>query len=857
MFPTVSPRIVPTIVAVLFLAIVGYNTIIPGDDPYRCRALLERGRWIDPPDEEGSRAPFKHWQPDGCMLHDYSAADAQQCMEGRDIVFIGDSTSRAVAFGLGRLMGGDQAMTDQGLVPKHTNANFTYHGVRIQNTYNVWLNTSGDDYRLASSVVHLSTFGHEKKNPPPIKEQKGPALVYIAVGPWFSNTIRTQYYTPEARIAAFQEAVFNASDIVGDSGYDFLTDPMDPVDGVGNQIFFTPPSGPVYTGQVPKNIEESHQRARETKDFQNFLHNSTDELNFSLVWAMPELVYGQDKVWRDSLQSGIHVIDQVAEVRANILLNLRCNAKLDRLQRYPYNRTCCTDYGSKPLVQLGVVAFGLAWLVVCVFNEILDLMAKRNEPRWTLLSMEAGCFILAPLMCYYADRTQLMAKESAMWTFHDFAILCIPCIAIALLTIRKSLPPGKGGLFVQQDQPFLSRDQTDEWKGWMQCIILIYHWVNSSSSSLNILIRVLIAAYLFQTGYGNTQFFLKKKDFSFNCVASVLLRLNLLACSLAFFMNTDYMLYYLSPLVTFWFLVVYATMAIGHERYNDHVWLLLAKIFISALLVSGIALATPVTEWIFNLLRTVFYIQWSLLEWQSRLSWDLFIVYIGMLLALANFKLQGQGTVGLNHRIVLAIVGFMASTAYFYADWKDYQKWHPYTSLFPILGFIAMRNITTLTRNYHSKAMAWLGRCSLETFTLQFHLLLAADSRGVLLIGGLNSGGDVLGRWKSLIVIVPVFLWISSAAAKGTGHLIQAILHTSPATEKLNRHPGVRFMSQISTQNLSFFISYPQFRVAMLLITLWLLNLLSPGMTEAAADDSSTLHEFEYESYRSVVWPHQ
>lgn len=104
MFPTVSPRIVPIIVAVLFLAIVGYNTVVPGDDPYRCRALLERGRWIDPPDEEGSRAPFKHWQPDGCMLHNYSPTDIQQCMEGRDIVFIGDSTSRAVAHGLGRLV---------------------------------------------------------------------------------------------------------------------------------------------------------------------------------------------------------------------------------------------------------------------------------------------------------------------------------------------------------------------------------------------------------------------------------------------------------------------------------------------------------------------------------------------------------------------------------------------------------------------------------------------------------------------------------------------------------------------------------------------------------------------------------
>ena len=429
------------------------------------------------------------------------------------------------------------------------------------------------------------------------------------------------------------------------------------------------------------------------------------------------------------------------------------------------------------------------------------------DVKWTFFLPSSKVLMTTPslvlVLCYafYADRTSLFNKIQKKHNANDFAILSLITFAFGAFSIRRCAKPVRQITSPSRDepadQPILSRDQTDEWKGWMQALILIYHYTGSSQIlGIYQLIRILVASYLFMTGFGHTIFFYRSSDYSLRRCAAVLIRLNFLSCLLPYTMGTDYLFYYFAPLITFWYLIIYFTMRIGHSRNLSSVFLI-TKIIFSTCIVTLLIRVPRVLETVFTVLKHTCNIEWNVSEWRFRMQLDAYIVFAGMLCGIGFAKMpaifdEGQSEnrpflSGIRrywtfiHAAAVAgaltVLPLCWRFAKLFSNKVEYNRWVPYLSWVPILSFVILRNCTRDLRNFRSSFFVWLGRHSLETFALQFHIWLAADTKGILALGVFGrTQTDMDGRWVEFALLTIVFFWMSWCAAKSTAIITQWIV---------------------------------------------------------------------------------
>lgn len=742
-------------------------------DPFKCGALLHQGEWLDPGSRWTTQSLFQNWQPPGCLMHEYNQRDIHECLYNRKLVFIGDSTTRQIFWAVAKKM--DRQKAERNIAEnlardkKHMDLEFEVYGVTLQFIWDPWLNSTGLDRELKKfSAVPVSE--------PTGASGESPALLLLgAPGLWFALH-NQENYMRDFRDAV--ERVIPYMDHASGGNRDTKPQSFNARQGSPNFLLMAPIQVPQYEYLSPARAATI---TPEKIDLMNdFLQQASAYSDADIVWSYNLMTYDGKAQYEES---GIHVVDNVARAKADVLLNIRCNAGLAS-SKYPFDRTCCSNYTSPNLWQWSFMVAGMLVLPICLWLRKSHFAWLRHFLPSVKTLTPLAIFFSVICFSFYADRTQIFEKSQKQFRPREFALACLGLGVAGLLSIESSRHPSVATKGAPRDQLFLSRSQTDEWKGWMQIVILIYHYTHASSTLwIYEVVRVLVASYLFMTGYVHTTYFLTKADYSSRRLAAVLVRLNLLSCVLPYMMRTDYLNYYFSPLVSFWFLVIYLTLFIDHKR-NDDLSFLLSKIVLSAIMVTCFVKVPGILESVCFILNRTCSISWNVIEWRFRMSLDLYIVYVGMIVAALvvrrsklkpsaatptgvidkaiHLSIDRQGTFSFTATIAsLSLLSCFWTLAQRALSKEEHNRWQPYVSFIPILSFVALRNCHSFLRNHHSAAFAWLGRCSLETYILQYHIWLAGDTKGLLSLG-LGS------RLADALILTPLFLWISWHTANVT-----------------------------------------------------------------------------------------
>ena len=392
---------------------------------------------------------------------------------------------------------------------------------------------------------------------------------------------------------------------------------------------------------------------------------------------------------------------------------------------------------------------------------------------------------------WLCDRSNSFAfKINKHYSFLTFSIIltaiCIACIFF-------------GGWVPVKQAAMLNREQTSEWKGWMQLVILVYHITGASVHvPVYMHMRLLVGAYLFQTGYGHMCYAVLKADYSWNRVAKVMFRLNFLTLALCWVMNRPWQFYYFIPLCAFYFSLFYGFLALPFLQpekistaggVSTEIQNLLKthmkKVVLFTILIILLFVDKDFYQSLFSFwpMRPMFELpggSGNIREWWFRSQLDMFAVPVGALFALTYMYFKEQGVFreetgqvnekeGGNSKLYICdnklakfLIYGSILTYLIYAihlsqctDKAHCNSIHVYVSGLVIVAFVMVRNVSDYLRSHYSSRFAWFGNISLELFIGQYHIWLANDTKGILILF------ETWPIWVNLILSTVIFVCVA------------------------------------------------------------------------------------------------
>ncbi|XP_059058073.1 N-acetylneuraminate 9-O-acetyltransferase [Achroia grisella] len=717
---------------VLVIGFIGYHGILHlRYGPDSCTWLLSSGRYKG--DHE--------WQPYGCMLHKYSKTDARRCLrylafwdKYNSFAFIGDSRlEQLYEYFIGVLKTRLDMETSYSSVEHRTNNSYVDSKLRLFVTF-----IRSNDV----SRTMVEQFRNWQRS------DKPPSVIVATTG---LQLLKNR----------------NTTDLVLEEYKRNLTHLVQAIDSLAarnTQVLW----------KLMESVETSKLKTDLTKisnvDIEAYNRAAIEILTHSAVkvWSSPRLVSsgaaGDD---------GVSLSRTALRHSAQILLNMFCNDHMN------FNDgSCCAQ--PEPYTQLQIWTFAL-FLLCAVYALVRSARSKwtawrrppgaagppcgRGGPRGAPGAGPARCVgpagpagpspaaalaRLGAIMAYFylCDRTNFFMKENKYYSEWSFWLPVGYVFALGLFFTEAS-----------RSSKILHREQTDEWKGWMQLVILIYQ-VTGASKVLPIymLVRALVSAYLFLTGYGHFYYTWNTGDTGLVRYFRVIFRLNFLTVVLCLTMNRPYQFYSFIPLVSFWYTLMFVifalpphiTQASSHtveSRPYQYLYITLKVIglltivtvlYMSEVFFQKIFVTRPWKALFVNADDDIH-------QWWLRWKQDRYSVACGVTFALARLAAGGASTgvsivastgasAGAGALLALAALATYLAFALLCSSAVDCDEVHSYAAFVPVVAYIILRNLSPGLRSRHSAMFAWVGAVSLELFASHSHIWLAADTHGVLVL---------------------------------------------------------------------------------------------------------------------------
>ncbi|XP_058060774.1 N-acetylneuraminate 9-O-acetyltransferase [Anopheles bellator] len=697
-----------------------------------CKWLLSDGRF------KGD----KEWQPYGCMLHKYTETDTRKCLRylafwdnQNHFVLIGDERLRALSLEfIDYLRSSETENNSKQTSTKTTdNLQFTDYKLRLRVEY-IYAN------EVSKHLIDEFIRWEHEEDPPSL-------IIASCSYPTFARGNVTEEIQ-----RAYEKNLTR------------LVTPIDRLHAKKTKI--------IWKLQDPIDQENG------SEEWKSVRNEDVDRINQA---ASNILSYSEAKIWSSSSMIAAGLVDEFADGRkfrsltlehdVQILLNMYCNDYMN------YNDgTCCSSAEPYTIIQVTTYAFLAVCASIAVAMYVRKWIVKwrgihayspLNQTNGPTQSPIAALTSLAIIMTYFylCDRTNFFMKENKYYSEFSF---WIPVGYVFAL-----------GLFFTEDSKLtkvLHRDQTDELKGWMQIVILIYYMTGASHIlPIYMHIKVLISGFLFLSGYAHFTSWWQSGNAGLVRFLNVMFRVNFLTVLLCLCMNRPYQFYFFVPLLSFWYCIMYLTLSLPPRisaqstEANPYQYLYLVLKLVAMLATVTVLYMSEV------FFERIFVTRpWKALfvttdddihEWWYRWKLDRYTITYGMIFAALfqisqRFSLVDDSNHGnlFSKRISLTStlaaitgIGCYITWTFFCRNRQDCEEVHSYVVFIPIVGYILLRNISGMLRTRYSTFFAWFGKISLELFLCQYHIWLAADRNGVLVL---------LPGFPTLNVLITSFIFV-------------------------------------------------------------------------------------------------